>query len=264
MSEAFLNGVQLHYRLDGPEGAPVVVLVNSLGTDLRMWEPQVAALAQRHRVLRHDTRGHGKSATPKGPYTIDMLADDVLGLMSHAGATRFYVVGISLGGLQALTVGLRRRPGLAGIAICDSRIDVPSESAKAMDDRVQLARERGMAPIAEAMIERRFTPPTLAAKPAYLDTVRQMLRATSVEGFAGCINAIKHSGLSHRLATLRVPTLFLAGDQDAALPVDLMREVQSQVPGARAAIIPGAGHLSNLEQPVAFNEALLAFLGQVG
>jgi 3-oxoadipate enol-lactonase len=264
MSEAFVNGVQLHYRLDGPEGAPVVVLVNSLGTDLRMWEPQVAALAQRHRVLRHDTRGHGKSATPKGPYTIDMLADDALDLISHAGATRFYVVGISLGGLQALTVGLRRPPGLAGIAICDSRIDVPSESAKAMDDRVQLARERGMAPIAEAMIERWFTPPTLAAKPDYLDTVRQMLLATSVEGFAGCINAIRHSGLSHRLVTLRVPTLFLAGDQDAALPVDLMREVQSQVPGARAAIIPGAGHLSNLEQPVAFNEALLAFLGQVG
>lgn len=264
MSEAFVNGVRLHYRLDGPERAPVVALVNSLGTDLTMWEPQVAALAQRHRVLRHDTRGHGKSAAPPGPYTIDMLADDLIGLVSHAGATRFYVVGISLGGLEALAVGLRQPQGLAGIAICDARIDVPSESAKAMDARVRLARERGMAPIAEAMVERWFTAPTLAAKPAYLDTVRKMLLATSVEGFAGCTGAIKHSGLSQRVAALRIPTLFLAGDQDAALPVELMRQVQSQVPGARAAAIPGAGHLSNLEQPAAFNEALLAFLRDVG
>lgn len=264
MSEAFVNGILLHYRLDGPEGAPVIALVNSLGTDLTMWEPQVGALAERHRVLRHDTRGHGKSAAPPGPYTIDMLTDDVLGLVAHTGAMRFYVVGISLGGLEALAVGLRQPPGLAGIAICDSRLDVPSESAKAMDDRTQLARERGMAPIAEAMIERWFTPPTLAAKPAYLDTVRQMLLATSVEGFTGCISAIKDSALSDRVATLRVPTLFLVGDQDAALPVELMRQVQSRVPGARAAVIRGAGHLSNLEQPVAFNEALLTFLGQVG
>ncbi len=264
MSEVVVNGVRLHYQLDGPEGAPVVALVNSLGTDLTMWEPQVAALAQRHRVLRHDTRGHGKSATPPGPYTIDMLADDVLSLISHAGARRFYVVGISLGGLEALAVGLRRSPDLAGIAICDSRIDVPAEGAKAMDDRVALARQRGMAPIAEVMIDRWFTAATLAAKPPYLDSVRQMLLATSVEGFAGCIDAIKHSGLSHRVAALRVPTLFLAGDHDAALPVELMRQVQSQVPGARAAVIPDAGHLSNLEQPAAFNEALLDFVGQVG
>jgi 3-oxoadipate enol-lactonase len=264
MSEAVVNGVRLHYRLDGPEGASVVALVNCLGTDFTMWEPQIAALAQRYRVLRHDTRGHGKSAAPSGPYTMDMLADDVFGLVAHAGATRFFVVGISLGGLEALALGLRRPPGLAGIAICDSRIDVPSEGAKAMDDRVQLARERGMAPIAAAMIERWFTPPTLAAKPAYLEAVREMLFATSVEGFAGCIDAIKHSGLSDRIAALRVPTLFLAGNQDAALPVDLMRQVQSQVPGAHAAVIPGAGHLSNLEQPAAFNAALLDFLRQVG
>lgn len=264
MSEAFVNGVRLHHRLDGPEGAPVVALVNSLGTDLTLWEPQVEALVRSHRVLRHDTRGHGKSDAPRGPYTIDMLTDDVLGLVAHAGATRFYVVGISLGGLEALAVGLRQPRGLAGIAICDSRIDVTPEGAKAMDDRAQLARERGMAPIAEAMIERWFTPPTLAAQPAYLGTVRQMLLATSVEGFVGCIDAIKHSGLSDRVATLRVPTLFLAGDQDAALPVELMRQMQSQVSGARATVIPGAGHLSNLEQPTAFNEALLAFLGQGG
>jgi 3-oxoadipate enol-lactonase len=260
MSDAVVNGVRLHYRLDGPEGAPVVALVNSLGTDLTMWEPQIAALTQRYRVLRHDTRGHGKSAATPAPYTMDMLADDVLGLLTHVGAARFHVVGISLGGLEALAIGLRRPLGLASIAICDSRIDVPPEGAQAMDDRVRLVREQGMTPLAEAMIQRWFTPPTLAAKPAYLDAVRQMLLATSVEGFAGCAAAIKGSGLSKRFTALRLPALFLVGDQDAALSLDLMRQVQSQVPAAQSAVISGAGHLSNLEQPAAFNKALLAFL----
>ncbi len=262
-ADVVVNGVRLHFRLDGPDGAPTVALVNSLGTDLTMWEPQIAALTQRYRVLRHDTRGHGRSAAPPAPYTMDMLADDVLGLVSHVGAARFHVVGISLGGLETLAIGLRRPAGLAGIAICDSRIDVPPEGAKAIDDRVRLVREQGMTPLAEAMIQRWFTPPTLAAKPAYLDSVRQMLLATSVEGFAGCAAAIKGSGLDARVAALRLPALFLVGDQDAALPVSLMQQVQSQVPGARSAVIPGAGHLSNLEQPAAFNEALLAFLDQV-
>lgn len=260
MSDTIVNGVRLHYRLDGPEGAPVVALVNSLGTDLTMWAPQIAALTPRYRVLRHDTRGHGKSEAPPGPYTMDVLADDVLGLVSHVGAPHFHVVGISLGGLEALAIGLRVPVGLASIAICNSRIDVPPEGARAMDERVRLVREQGMTPLAETMIQRWFTPPTLAARPAYLDAVRRMLLSTSVEGFAGCAAAIKGSGLSKRVAALRLPTLFLVGDQDAALPVDLMRQVQSQVPGAQSVVIRGAGHLSNLEQPAAFNEALLAFL----
>jgi 3-oxoadipate enol-lactonase len=261
--DVVVNGVRLNFRLEGPEGAPIVALVNSLGTDLTMWQPQIAALTRRYRVLRHDTRGHGRSAAPPAPYTMDMLADDVLGLLSHVGAERFHVVGISLGGLEALAVGLRRPAGLASIAICDSRIDVPPEGARAMDDRVRLVREQGMAPLAEAMIQRWFTPPTLAAKPDYLEAVRRMLLATSIEGFAGCAAAIKHSGLSARVAALQLPVLFLVGDQDAALPVALMQQVQAQVPDARSAIIQGAGHLSNLEQPAAFNEALLAFLDQV-
>jgi 3-oxoadipate enol-lactonase len=260
MSDVPIDGVRLHYRVDGPAGASVVALVNSLGTDLTMWDPQVEALTRRYRVLRHDTRGHGKSAATPAPYTMDTLADDVLGLLAHVGAERFHVVGISLGGLEALAIGLRRPAGLAGIAICDSRIDVPPEGARAMDERVRIVREQGMTPMAEAMVQRWFTPPTLAAKPAYLDAVRQMLLATSIEGFAGCAAAIKGSGLSARVTELRVPALFLVGDQDAALPVGLMRQVQSQVPGAQAAVIRDAGHLSNLEQPAAFNEAILAFL----
>lgn len=262
--DATVNGVKLHFRLEGPAGAPVVALINSLGTDLTLWDTQIGALTQRYRVLRHDTRGHGRSAAPPGPYTMEMLADDVLALLSHVGAGRFHVVGISLGGAEALAVGLRRPLGLASIAICDSRLDVPPEGAKAIDERVRLVREQGMKPLAEAMIQRWFTQATLAAKPAYLDAVRSMLLATSIEGFAGCAAALKHSDLDARVNGLRVPALFLAGDQDIALPVALMQQTQSRVPGARSAIIPGAGHLSNIEQPAAFDAALLAFLDQVG
>jgi len=261
--EIAVNGVRLHFRFEGPDGAPVVALVNSLGTDLAMWEPQIPALTRRYRVLRHDTRGHGRSAAPPAPYAMGALADDVLGLVSHVGAERFHVVGISLGGLEALAVALRQPRGLAGIAICDSRIDVPPEGTLAIDERVRLVREQGMKPLADAMIQRWFTAATLAARPAYIDAVHRMLLGTSVEGFAGCAAAIRDSGLSARVAALRLPMLFLVGDQDVALPVALMQQVQSQVPGAQSAIIQGAGHLSNLERPEAFNEALLAFLDQM-
>ncbi len=155
--DATVNGVKLHFRLEGPAGAPVVALINSLGTDLTLWDTQIGALTQRYRVLRHDTRGHGRSAAPPGPYTMEMLADDVLALLSHVGAGRFHVVGISLGGAEALAVGLRRPLGLASIAICNSRLDVPPEGAKAIDERVRLVREQGMKPLAEAMIQRWFT-----------------------------------------------------------------------------------------------------------
>lgn len=260
---ATVNGVRLNFRLEGPDGAPVVALVNSLGTDLTMWDPQIAALTQRYRVLRHDTRGHGKSPAPPAPYSLDNLADDVLGLLSHVGAEPFHVVGISLGGLVAASIGLRRPRGLASVAICDSRIDVPPEGAKAIDDRVNLVRAQGMKPLAEAMIQRWFTAATLKAAPAYLDAVRRMLLETSIEGFAGCAAAIKNSDLSARIANLYVPALFVVGAQDVALPIPIMEQVQTQIARARSAIIPDAGHLSNLEQPAAFNAALLAFLDGV-
>jgi 3-oxoadipate enol-lactonase len=256
-----VNGTRLHVRLEGVEAAPVVALVNSLATDLGIWDQQIPALAQHYRVLRYDVRGHGRSDAPPGPYTMDLLTDDLFALLTHFKAGRAHVVGVSLGGLIAMAAALRRPADLAGIAVCDSRADMTPEFARGIDDRNVLVREKGTQAIADMMVTRWFTQATLAAKPDYLETIRQMIRDTSIEGFTGCAAAIKLSGLRARVAQIRVPALFVVGDQDAALPVALMQAMQAEVPGARFAEIQGAGHLANVEQPERFNATLLDFLG---
>jgi 3-oxoadipate enol-lactonase len=193
---------------------------------------------------------------------MDLLTDDLFALLAHFDAGKAHVVGVSLGGLIAMAAALRRPAELASIAVCDSRADMPPEFAKGIDDRNRLVREQGTQAIADTMVQRWFTAATLAAKPDYLDTIRAMIRATSVEGFTGCAEAIKLSGLRERVAQIRVPALFVVGDQDAALPVALMRAMQEEVPGARIAEIADAGHLANVEQPERFNAALLDFLGR--
>jgi 3-oxoadipate enol-lactonase len=258
-----VNGTQLHARLEGREGAPVVALLNSLATDLGVWDRQVPALALHYRVLRYDVRGHGRSDAPRGPYTMAMLSDDLFALLTHFKAGRAHVVGVSLGGLIAMAAALARPADLASIAVCDSRADMPPEFARGIDDRNVLVREKGIHAIADMMVGRWFTQATLAAKPDYLETIRAMIRGTSIEGFTGCAEAIKLSGLRARVAQIRVPALFVVGDQDAALPVELMQAMQAEVPGACFAKIEGAGHLANFEQPERFNAALLGFLKDV-
>jgi 3-oxoadipate enol-lactonase len=254
------NGATLQVCIEGREGAPWLVLIHSLGTDMRLWDGQISALGKEYRILRYDIRGHGKSSAPKGPYTMDQLADDLLGLLAHFGVARAHVVGISLGALTALAVAELNPPQIASIAVCDSRADMPAEFAQAIDERNRLIRKEGMAAIAQPMVERWITRATIAARPEIAEKIRQMVRTASVEGFASCAEAIKANRLLDRLAQIKVPSIFVAADQDAGLPVEVMRQMQQQVPGSRFEIIAGGGHLSNLDQPDAFNSVVLQFL----
>lgn len=259
-----VNGVPLYARVEGRAGGPFVALVNSLATDHRMWDAQVEALAPRFRVLRYDARGHGNSAAPPGPYTMDMLVDDLLALLEHFDASRAYVAGVSLGGLTAMAAAFRRSPRLAGIIPCACRADMPPEFAQGIEARNALVREKGMGAIADVMVERWFTAPTRAAAPSYLETIRQMIRNTSTAGFIACAEAIKNSGIRARVHEIGLPALFVIGDQDAAFPVDLMRAMQQEVPASDLVVIEGAGHLVNVEQPHAFNAALTGFIDRQG
>lgn len=255
-----VNGVSLHARLEGREGGPFVALVNSLATDHRIWDAQVAVLAPHYRVLRYDARGHGHSDATPGPYSMDMLVEDLLGLLAHFGASSACVVGVSLGGLTAMAAAFRGVPGIAAIVPCACRADMPPEFAQGIEARNELVREKGMDAIADTMVERWFTGPTRAAAPPELDTIRQMIRTTSVEGFTACAEAIKTSGIRPRVHEITTPALFMIGDGDAAFPVPLMRAMQQEVRGSELAVIEGAGHLLNVEQPRSFNEALIGFL----
>lgn len=250
------GGADLLVRIDGEKG-PWVVLLNSLATDLSMWEPQVPALAAQFRVLRFDTRGHGRSSAPQPPYTINVLADDFFAVMKDCGANPAHVVGLSLGGVVAAAAVLRDPTVFASLTICDSRVEMPAEFRQGIDDRNRLVREQGMEAVVDFFIERWFT---RSAAADTIASVKRMIRGTSVAGFTGCSEALKAARVLDRLAEIRLPSLFLVGAEDAAVPRAVMVDQQIRVPGSRYVEIPRAGHLSNLEQPAAFTEALLAFL----
>ncbi|HUK59927.1 MAG TPA: alpha/beta fold hydrolase [Stellaceae bacterium] len=247
---------ELFARIDGEDG-PWVVLLNSLAADPSMWEPQVAALAAHYRVVRFDTRGHGRSSAPPPPYSIDALADDLFAVLAACNAAPAHVVGLSLGGVVAAAAALREPNAFASLAICDSRVAMPAEFRQGIDDRNRLVREQGMEAVVDLFIERWFTP---AAPAAVREPVKGMIRGTSVAGFTGCSEALKHAAVLERLPEIRLPALFLVGTEDAAVPEPVMRDQQRRIANSRYAAIPRAGHLSNLEQPAAFNDALLAFL----
>jgi 3-oxoadipate enol-lactonase len=252
----------LFVRIDGDEG-PWVVLLNSLAADLTMWEPQVLALAGRFRVLRLDTRGHGRSSAPPPPYSIDGLADDLFAVMRECRAQPAHVVGLSLGGVVAAAAVLARPQSFSSLTICDSRVEMPAEFRQGIDDRNRLVREKGMTAVVQPFIERWFAPETRRAAADTIANVERMIRTTSVAGFTGCAEALKGARVLGRLAEIRLPSLFLVGAADAAVPRDVMLDQQRRVQGSRYAEIEDAGHLSNLGRPAAFNEALLDFLQSV-
>lgn len=258
-----VNGGSLHVRVEGTVGKPWVVLIHSLGTDHRLWDPQIAMFAPTHRILRYDMRGHGLSAATPGPYDIALLTDDLLALIAHFQIARTAVVGISLGALTALSVALRPAPAVAAIAACDSRTDMSSDNARAIDERNRLVRAGGMQAVANALTERWLTPATIRRRPDIADGIRATVLRTPVEGFAACAEAVKSAGLEARLGEVARPALFVASDKDGGLPVEVMRGMQLRVPGSSFAVVPAASHLSNLEQPEIFNAILRQFLRDV-
>jgi 3-oxoadipate enol-lactonase len=248
---------ELFVRIDGETG-PWIVLLNSLAADLSMWAPQVAALAGRFRILRFDTRGHGRSPPPPPPpYSVDDLVDDLFAVMRECSARPAHVVGLSLGGVVAAAAVLRDPAWFSSLAICDSRVAMPAEFRQGIDDRNRLVREKGMAAVVDPFIQRWFTK-AAAAEP--IASVKRMILGTSAAGFIGCSEALKGAQVLERLSEIRLPSLFIVGTEDAAVPQAVMRDQQRRVPNSRYAEIANAGHLSNLERPEAFNAALISFL----
>lgn len=258
--KAEVNGVGLNYRIEGREGAPWLVFSNSLATDLGMWDAEAAHYARRYRVLRYDTRGHGGSGATPSPYTLDLLVADAAGLLDTLGVTRPIFVGLSLGGMTALGLALRDPARLRAIAVCAARADAPEGFAALWDERIGTAREKGMGALIEATLGRWFTPDLIAAKPAFIERVTRMIETTSVEGYAGCAEALKRLDYFRHLDRIRLPALFIAGANDVAAPAAHMRAMSEKVAGARFVELDPSGHLVNLQQPVKFREVLDTFL----
>jgi 3-oxoadipate enol-lactonase len=250
-------GTGLFYRLDGAEGAPALVLSNSLGTTHGLWEPQMAALQGRFRVLRHDTRGHGGSGVSAGPYTIEGLGRDVLALMDGLGIERASFCGISMGGMIGMWLGINAPERLERLALCNTsaRIGGP----EAWNERIATVHERGMEAVLPAVIERWFTGRFRERSPAAVERIAAMLRSTPVEGYAACSAAVRNMDLLEQVERIRAPTLVVAGTHDTSTPPAHAAAIAERVKGSRLVELDAA-HLSNVEQVEAFSAALLDFL----
>ena len=257
MHVAPVAGAHLHYRFDGDRAAPVVVLSNSLGTTLDMWEPQAAVLAERHCVLRYDTRGHGQSDVPPGPYTIDALGRDVVALLDHLGIARAGFCGLSLGGMTGMWLGVHAPQRITRLVLANTSacMDAPA----AMDERIAAVTAGGVAAIAPAVLGRWFTPAFAEREPARVAAVKAMLESSPAAGYVACCHAIRAMDQRADVARIAVPTLVVAGTHDPSTPPAAGRFLAGRIPGARYVELPTA-HLSNVEAAVEFNAALTAFL----
>ena len=255
------NGIAINYRIDGPEGAPWVTMSNSLATTHRMWDAQIEAFTRQYRVLRYDKRGHGETDVAPGPYSFELLADDVLALLDVLGITRTHFVGLSMGGMTGMTMALRR-PGVLGtLVLCDTTSKDPLGDPALWQQRIDAVNAGGsMEPLVESTVARFLTPDTVKHRPAIADAVRAMVRTTPVAGYVACCQAIAKLNLTHRLPEIAIPTLVVVGADDPATTVQMARTIHQGIAGSELVILKDAAHLSNLEQPEAFNEAVLGFL----
>ncbi|MCQ0988967.1 3-oxoadipate enol-lactonase [Jiella marina] len=241
-----INGIVLHHRADGPADAPVIVLVNSLGSDFRIWEAVSVRLAERYRVIRYDKRGHGLSEVPPAPYGMEDHSADLAGVLDHYGVSKALLVGLSIGGPIALGVVAEAPDRVAGLVMMDTAPKIGT--SEAWNERIAAIEEDGIAAIADGILARWFTPAYRnAGNPAFIG-YSNMLLNSPVAGYLGSCAALRDSDLTEAARAVTVPTLCLVGDQDGSTPPDLVRQTAETIPGARFEIIEGAGHLPCIEQ----------------
>jgi 3-oxoadipate enol-lactonase len=241
--------VAVHYTVDGPPDAPVLVLGSSLGATSAVWESQVPALARRFRVVRYDHRGHGASPVPPAPYRLEDLGADVVALLDRLDVARAGLAGLSLGGMVSMWVAAHAPQRVDRLALLCTSVDFAP--AQRWLDRAAAVRAGGMDAVADAVIDRWFTPGFAARHPDRVAAALRMLRSTPVEGYAGGCAAIASATLAPALARITAPTLVVAADADPAAPREEADRVVAAIPGARLRLVADAAHLAPVEQPAA-------------
>ncbi len=259
------NGIDTAYRFDGPahftSDVRVVLMSNSLMSDHTMWDPNVGALADRYRVLRYDTRGHGRSETTPGPYSLDLLADAARALLDALAIEQAHIVALSMGGMIAQNLGARFPERVLSLGLCDTASEMPPRSMWA--ERFAIARSQGVAGLVDATIQRWFTSPFIARAPEEIEKVRRMILGTGVEGYIACGSAVRDMAQTTMLLKVKTPTLILVGRQDPACTVEQSTVIYRMIEGSQMVVLENAAHLSNIEQPEAFNGELRAFIDRV-
>jgi len=261
VKKASVGGVEVAYRFDGPAEGRVVMLSNSLMTDHTMWDINMPALAERYRVLRYDTRGHGGSEATPGPYSLELLAEDAVGLLDSLGIAKVHFVGLSVGGMIGQQIGARFPERVYSLALCDTASEWRARTV--WDERFAIVAAKGIAGLVDSTITRWFTAEFIRSNPNTIDTIRRMIARTSQDGYLACGAAIRELAQTTMLLKIKTPTLVLVGRKDPACTVENATVIHRLIAGSKLVIIEDAAHLSNIEQPAAVNTALRNFLDGV-
>ena len=260
MKIADLGDVRLHYRIDGPEDGAPVVFANSLGTDMRLWDPILPLLPKGLKFIRFDKRGHGLSTCPPAPYSMGALVSDTEKLLDLLGVKDCLFVGLSIGGMIAQGLAVKRLDLIRAMVLSNTGAKIGT--TEIWDQRIAGVRSGGIEGLADAVMERWFSK-DFRAKPE-LELWRNMLTRQEDQGYIGCSAAISGTDFFTTTASLRLPTLGIAGAEDGATPPDLVRETVSLIPGSAFHLIRKAGHLPCVEQPEEYARVLTEFITKVG
>ena len=259
MPTADVNDITLHYRFDGPEDAPVMLVSNSLASNLAMWNHQIDTLLRLgFRVLRYDSRGHGQSEVAPGPCSIEMLAEDAVGLLDALGIERASFMGCSKGGMVGQMVGTRHGDRFDRLVLCSTSAYMGGADVWAA--RIEAVANGGMAAVVDGTIDRWFTRPGQARIPAEVARIREMILATPAEGFIACAHAIAAMDQRETIRSIALPTLVVVGEQDPGTPPSAARLIHERIAGSKLVVLEDSAHFCNIERDGGFNAALEEFL----
>lgn len=260
-----VNGIDLACQVDGPEDGPVLVLSHTLATSRAMWRRQVPHFAQRYRVVSYDMRGHGESAAPDYPYSLEMLAEDVVGVLDALGAERPAIfLGSSIGGMIGQALALRHADRFRAIILSNTVSRTPPEGRPMWEQRIEAIRKDGMESQVQPTLERWLSPEFRARDPEITKWVADMIRGTPVAGMIGCARAIQGLDYTDELAHIALPTLIIAGEKDPGSPVAAAQAMHERIKGSRLDVIPDCLHQAPIEAADRFNSLAGDFLARLG
>ena len=251
------RGLPLHVEVEGPANAPVLMLSNSLCTDLRMWDDQMPAFTKAFRVVRYDRRGHGQSGVPKGPYTVDDFGRDALAIMDGLGLKKVNWCGLSMGGMVGQWLGANAPDRVEKLILSNTHYYYPDKQP--WHDRIKFAQDKGLAALAPMQMERWFTKGFREKNSQPIAKITEMFVATPLDGFIGCCEAVRDMDFRQSTPTIKAPTMVIVGSQDPATPPSAGEDIHKMIKGSKLVAIDAA-HLSNVEQPKAYTDAVLNFL----
>jgi 3-oxoadipate enol-lactonase len=249
--------LRMHYELDGPPNASTLVLSNSLGTNLSLWDSQFPVFAQNFRVLRYDSRGHGQTSATQGEYSVEMLGRDVLRLLDALNLERVNLCGLSIGGMTGMWLAVNAPERLENLVLANTAPKIGKLDT--WTERIRAVREGGTKAVAQQVVERWFTQEFHAQHSNQIAKTRQMIETTSTDGYVGSCAAVRDFDFWEKVRTIRARTLVIAGTHDQSVPPSDVQKLAKQIPGARYIELPAA-HISNVEAATRFSDEVGTFL----